>query len=513
MKTRSRSFYPRRLSLLGCLISAIVSLPLSAATLKIMQSEPPRSMDPGNQTATFTSTVLDPMYEGLTRLNAQGKAEPALALSWTTDASGLNWTFTLRPGVTFHDGSPFNADAVVANFNRHLDTRRGLAASGKIRAFIGSVSKKDDMTVEFHLTKLYPAFLNILASGPGLMVSPQADKEGDIGIKADGTGPYKLIQYKTGEYVLEGKNPQYWGTTNGPDEIKWTWSSEPSVMNMALQAGQVDVINPVPPQFAGMLKNNPTATLYQAPGAAVFWVALNTQIKPLDDVRVRQALNFATDRSALVKAISFGYATPANSPLATVNAGYDQTLNDYPFNIEKAKALLNAAGYADGFSMSIAVQGPEARIAQVLQNMWAQIGVKVNVKQMESGVWAKAAFANQGEKRAQGVSAVLASWSSGSYGADLQLRPLYHSHSFAPASANLGFFSDEKTDRLIDQAASTLDEAQRNALYVQAQKQISIQAPQVLLFYQDDLFATRKNISGVSMLPGGQLAVRDARKD
>ncbi|QTF07846.1 glycosyl transferase [Brenneria izadpanahii] len=513
MKTISKSFYKRRLTVLSCLISAIVCAPLQAATLTVMQSEPPRSMDPGNQTATFTSTVLDPMYEGLTRLNAEGKAEPALALSWESDAGGLNWTFKLRPGVTFHDGTPFNADAVVANFNRHLDTQRGLAASGKIRAFLGSVNKKDDMTVEFHLTKLYPAFLNILASGPGLMVSPKADKDGNIGIKADGTGPYKLIQYKTGEYVLEGKNPGYWGKSTGPDEIKWTWSSEPSVMNMALQAGQADVINPVPPQFAGMLKNNAAVTLHQAPGAAVFWVALNTEIKPLDDVRVRQALNFATDRGALVKAISFGYATPANSPLATVNAGYDKTLNDYPFNVEKAKALLKEAGYGDGFSMSIAVQGPEARIAQVLQSMWGQIGVKVNVKQMESGVWAKAAFADREEKKAQGVSSVLASWSSGSYGADLQLRPLYHSQSFAPAGANLGFFNDKKTDELIDQAASTLDEAQRNALYVQAQKQISIQAPQVLLFYQDDLYATRKNISGVSMMPGGQLVVRDARKD
>ncbi|WP_182057926.1 ABC transporter substrate-binding protein [Pantoea sp. ME81] len=501
------------LTLAGCIMASLASSAAMASQLVIMQNEPPRSMDPGNQTATFTGTVLDPMYEGLTRLGDDGKIIPALALSWSADSSGLHWTFKLRPNVKFHDGTPFNADAVVENFQRHLDTKRGLAGSGKVRTFIQDVKKTDDLTVEFELKKINPAFLTVLASRPGLMVSPTADKAGSINNKADGTGPYKLEQYKSGEYVLEKKNSDYWGKSNGPDEIKWTWSSEPSVMNMALQSGQVDIINPVPPQFAGMLKNNANVNLKQSPGAAVFWVDLNTQSKALSDVRVRQALNFATDQQALVKAIMFGYAQPANSSLAPVDANYDKSLKDYPYDVQKAKELLKAAGYPDGFSMSIAVQAPDARTAQVLQGLWAKIGVKLNVRQMESGVWTKAAFADAKEKAQQGTDAVLASWSSGLYGSDLQLRPLYHSASFAPGGANLGFFSDKQTDDLIDTAASTLDDAKRKDLYFQAQKQISGLAPQVLLFYQDDLYASRKNISGVTMQPGGQIVVRDAVKN
>ena len=490
------------LTLAGCILASLASSAALASQLVIMQNEPPRSMDPGNQTATFTGTVLDPMYEGLTRLGDDGKIIPALALSWSADSSGLNWTFKLRPNVKFHDGTPFNADAVVENFKRHLDTKRGLAGSGKVRTFIQDVKKTDDLTVEFQLKKINPAFLTVLASGPGLMVSPTADKAGSINNKADGTGPYKLEQYKSGEYVLEKKNSDYWGKSAGPDEIKWTWSSEPSVMNMALQSGQVDIINPVPPQFAGMLKNNANVNLKQSPGAAVFWVDLNTQSKALSDVRVRQALNFATDQQALVKAIMFGYAQPANSSLAPVDTNYDKSLKDYPYDVQKAKDLLKAAGYPDGFSMSIAVQAPDARTAQVLQGLWAKIGV-----------WTKAAFADAKEKAQQGTDAVLASWSSGLYGSDLQLRPLYHSASFAPGGANLGFFSDKQTDDLIDTAASTLDDAKRKDLYFQAQKQISGLAPQVLLFYQDDLYASRKNISGVTMQPGGQIVVRDAVKN
>jgi len=508
-KTMSSS---RRLTLLGCALLSAIAAPLHAATLTVMQNEAPRSMDPGNQTATFTATVLDPMYEGLLKMSSELKLEPALATSWSSDASGLIWTFKLRSGVTFHDGTPFKADAVVANFARHLDVKRGLAASGRLRTFIDSVTKVDDATVVFKLKKPYPALLNLLTTGACLMVSPTADKSGSLDSKAVGTGPYKMVQYKTGEYVLEEKYPGYWGKSAGPEDIKWTWSAESSVMNMALQAGEADVINPVPPQFAKQLQNNPKFKLHESPGASVFWVALNTQLKPLDDVRVRQALNFATDRDGLVRAIMSGFATPANSPLAPVTPGYDKTLNPYPLNVEKAKALLKEAGYPNGFSMSIAVQGADARIGQVLQSMWAKIGVKLDVRQMESGVWTKAAFADQAGKKADGTGAILASWSSGVNGADLQLRPLYYSGSFAPGGANLGFFSDAKLDNLLDTAASTLDVNARNQLYVQAQQEINLQAPQVLLYYQNDLYATGAGVSNVWMIPGGNVIVKDAHK-
>lgn len=500
-------------ALIACLLATLSGTAVQAAPLTIMQSEAPRSMDPGDQTATFTATVLDPMYEGLLRLTPDLKLAPALATAWHHDDTGLVWTFTLRPEVTFHDGTPFNADAVVANFTRHLDAKRGLAASGRLRAFIASVSKKDDMQVEFRLQRPYPAFLALLATGPCLMVSPQADQRGVLGHQAVGTGPYQQVQYKSGEFVLEQKYPGYWGDkAAGADQIKWTWTAEPSVMNMALQTGAADVINPVPPAFAGVLAANKQTRLQKQEGSAVFWVALNTRLKPLDDLRVRQALNYATDRQGLVRAIMSGYATPANSPLAPVTPGYDGSLDPYAYNLDKARALLKEAGVPEGFSMTVAVQTPEARIGEVLQGMWAKIGVKLEVRRMESGVWAKAAFADPAAKQAENTGAVIASWSSGVSGADLQLRPLYHSRSFAPAGANLGFFSNAQLDALIDNAASTLDEGARNQLYVQAQQLINQQAPQVLLYYKQDLYATRANVQGVSMIPGGQIVVKQAHK-
>lgn len=489
------------------------SIAASAATLNVMQTEAPRSMDPGDQTATYTAALLDPMYEGLTKRDPDLSLKPSLATEWSSDAAGLVWTFKLRSGVKFHDGTPFDADAVVKNFARHLDTKRGLAASGRLRTFLEGVTAVDPMTVQFKLKTQYPAFLALLATGPCLMVSPAAETAGTIGSKAVGTGPYKLAEYKSGEYVLQTKNTEWWGgAPKGEDEIKWTWTPEPSVMNMALQTGDADVVNPFPAAFAQQIKANPDMTLSATDGSAVFWVSLNTKMKPLDDVRVRQALNYATDREGIVKAFMQGFATPANSPLAPVTPGYDKSLAPYSYDVEKAKQLLKEAGYPEGFSMSTIVQEQESRIGELLQAMWAKAGVKLEVRKMEGGVWSKAAFLDPAGKEKDTIGSSIASWSSGVNGADLQFRPLYHSKSASPAGANLGFFSDPKLDELIDKAASTLDEKARNAIYVDAQKLVNEQAPHVLLFTKQDLFATRAGVKGTWVIPGGLIIVKDARK-
>lgn len=503
----------RSIFLAAALLGSVV-LPqaVMAATLTVMQSEGPRSMDPGDQSATFTNAIHDPMYEGLIGRNSALELVPSLATEWSADETGLIWTFKLREGVKFHDGTDFNAEAAVYNFNRHLDEARGLAASGRLRGFLASAEAVDANTIKLTLKSPYPAFLNMLTTNSSKMVSPTADAAGNLGAFSVGTGPYKLKEYKSGEYVLQEKNTDYWGTVNGEDEIKWLWTSEPSVLNMALQTGDADVINPVPPAFAKQIDSNPDLTLVQADGSAIFWVALNAETEELGDVRVRQALNFATDKDGIIQAIMAGYADPANSPLAKVAEGFDPELNPYPHDVAKAKALLAEAGFADGFEMSVVVQEPEARIAEVLQAMWAEIGVKLDVRRMESGVWSAAAFADEAGKKADGTDSVIASWSSGVNGPDLQLRPLYHSESSAPASANLGFYKSDVVDGLIDTAASTLDVTERNKIYGEAQKVINEDAPMVLLYVTKDLFAVRNGVEGEWAVPGGMIIVKDATK-
>ena len=212
-----------------------------------------------------------------------------------------------------------------------------------------------------------------------------------------------------------------------------------------------------------------------------------------------------------MQALLLGNGRPANSPLAPVTPGYDAALDPYPFEPARARALLAEAGATD-LAINVAVQEQEANIAEALQGMWRDVGVALNVQRMEAGVWVKAAFGTPEQKADAKLGGVIASWSGGSFNPDLQLRPLYATASASPAGANLGFFSDPALDALLDKAAATLDDAQRAQLYGQAQELVDTGAPHVLLYYKKDLVATRADVSGAWILPGGTVEVRDAQK-
>lgn len=481
----------------------------AASEITILQTEPPRSMDPANQTATYTAAVLYPMYEGLVRSNDKNQIVPDLATSWKPNATGTEWTFHIRPGVTFHDGTKLDAQGVKANFDRLINKKAGLAGAGRFQEVIKSVTVVDPLTVKFTLYRPYAPFLGLLAESQASLVSPAAIGKGTLDKQADGTGPYQFVQWKTGDYVLMKRYPGYWGTEPSVDQLKWTWSSEQAVMTMSIQSNSSQVVNPLPPVFAKSLEHDSSVKVLTTPGSAVFWLALNVKLKPLNDVRVRQALNYATDKKALVSSMLHGYGKVANSPLAPADFGYDPNLTGYPYNPAKAKQLLKEAGYPNGFTMSIDVQSSQTNLAEALQGMWQKVGVKLKVNQMESGVWTTAAFADPAKKAKQKTYSVLASWSTSTLDADGQLTPLYATQSWAPKSANLGFYSNKKLDKILQQAASTTDRAQRKQLYDQAQKIINHDAPMVILYYATAVAAKRANVGNIGLNPGSELLIRD----
>ncbi len=467
-------------------------------------------MDPADHTATYTSAVLDPMYEGLTRFNQQLEIVPALATEWQASADGLTWTFKLRKNVIFHDRTKFDADAVIASFERMLDPRRALAGASLVRSLVAAVHAPDTQTVRFTLNAPYAAFPSLLAVTE--IVSPAADKAGILSRHAVGTGPYKFVEWNTGEYVIETRNDHYWGGKPAMNQLKWTWTSEPALLNMAVQSGEADLVSPLPPIFAQALGRNGKIRLLQGRSSAVFWIALNTKSKPLNDVRVRQALNYATDRRSLVDSLLRGYGTPANSPLAPADFGYSADVKGYTYDLAKARALLANAGYPSGFPLSIAVQEAEVNIVQALQGMWAKAGIDLTIRQMETGVFSQAVFGNPEQKAQAGIQSVFASWTAANLDADYQLGPLYRTKSWSPVGANLGFYSNPKLDGLLDRASAELDTAKRRDLYADAQQIINNDSPHVTLYYSKDLAAERKGVSGIWIFPGGRLQAARASK-
>jgi glutathione transport system substrate-binding protein len=475
-----------------------------------MQIEAPLTMDPSDHTASFTSDVLDPMYECLTRFDQNLDVVPSLATKWGVDSSGTRWTVQLRSGVRFHDGSPFNAQAVVASFDRMLDAHRGLAGASRVRAIVKQVTAIAPDTVLFTLARPYAPFLRVLAVT--WIVSPLAEKQGKLSREAVGTGPYKFVEWKTGEYVLEERNEDYWGPRPAVKQLKWIWTSEPVLMNMSVLADAADIVNPLPPIFAEALGRNRKVKLIQGHESRVFWVALNTQSKPLSDIRVRQALNYATDRQALVRTQLRGFGTPANSPLAPADFAYDPQTRGYPYDPARAKALLAQAGYGNGFAIRIAVQEADAQVAEALQGMWANIHVDLQINQMEHGVYSQAIFGSPQQKAQQGVDCVFASWASDNTDPDYQLTPLYRGDEWSPGGANLGFYSNPRLDQLLESASSELDPDKRKAIYREAQQIISDDAPHVLLYYAQDIAAQHAGAVPVPvrLLPGGRLEFEES---
>lgn len=492
-------------AMVACGMLACGPAPAPESRITIMQLEAPLTMDPSDHTASFTMDVLDPMYECLMRFDQNLDVVPSLATKWSVDSSGTRWTLELRKGVRFHDGTPFNAQAVVDSFNRLLDPDRGLAAASRVRSIVKRVTATGPDRVVFTLGTSYASFLRVLAVTP--MVSPLAERQGKLSRQAVGTGPYKFVEWKTGEYVLEERNEQYWGPRPAVKQLKWIWTSEPALINMSVLAGAADIVNPLPPIFAEALSRNRKVKLIQGEEARVFWVALNTQSKPLDDVRVRQALNFATDREALVRTQLRGFGTPANSPLAPADFAYDPQTRGYPFDLERAKALLAKAGYPNGFSLKIAVQEPDAQLVEALQGMWANAHVNLEIDQMENGVFSQAIFGSPKQKALEGIDCVFASWAADDTDPDYQLGFLYRSNEWSPGGANLGFYSNPHLDAVLESAAAELDVEKRKALYRQAQQIISDDAPHVLLYYARDIAAQHVGTvpTPVRLLPGGRV--------
>ena len=473
--------------------------------ITIMQSEAPLTMDPGDQTASLTADVLGPMYEGLTRFGANLTIAPSLATQWMVDSTGTRWTFLLRHGVRFQDGTPLNAPAVVHSYERLMDPARGLAGGSRIRGILTTVTATGPYTVVFTLARPYAPFLRLTAVT--WIVSPQADARGILSQHAVGTGPYGFVAWNTGESVLEQRNSDYWGAKPAVKQLLWTWSTEPVLMNMSVLAGYADIVNPLPPIFAQALSTNRRVRLIEGRETAVFWVALNMQTQVLSDLRVRQALNYATDRDALVRTQLRGFGSPANSPLSPAEFGYNARAHGYAYNPSRAKALLEQAGYGNGMTLRMAVQEEDEPLAEALQGMWSNVGVRLVIDRMEHGVYSQAIFGNPQQKNAEGIDCVLASWASDNGDPDYQLSPLYRTDSWSPAGANLGFYSNPALDALLTRASAELDVDRRKALYAQAQQTISDDAPHVLLYYTRDIAAEHAGAVHETMrlLPGGQI--------
>lgn len=428
--------------------------------------------------------IYEPLIaQDLTRTDvAQPPLVPGLATSWETSPDGLAYTFKLREGVKFHDGTPWDADAAKFNIDRMTDKNFQYysARAAGFTYFQWQATKEvqivDPMTIRVVQNRPFGEFLNQQVQGTGgpYMVSPTAIKtygNDKIPEHPIGTGPYKFKERVPNEKITLERNPDYWGAQPYLDEIIWRPMPEPAARVNALKSGEVDLIAVPPPDAIDDLTGS-GFVLSIADGRKVphiWYIHLNMKDPIFQDVRVRQALQHAIDKEGMARSLLHDTAYRAEGLQAPGNLSFDPAFKMYPYDVEKAKSLLADAGFPNGLDKELVFQTSTAGSGQLLpvpmmewiQRDLAKVGVKIKIESYEwityIGMWAKGI--------PDGVHAMQFSWGQTSgYWLDFTV----NSANASPNCCNIGSYKDPAVDTLLNQAFNELDDTRRAALYKQA---------------------------------------------
>ncbi len=334
------------------------------------------------------------VYDTLLRTSQDGVGlEPGLATKWEPSADGLTWTFTLRDGVKFSDGSLMKAGDVKAS----LDMARGGTKSAWKDNYVAikDITAPDDKTVKVTLSQPYAPLLSVLAMFSGGVLPAEMAKATDakdydnaLAWKTKGTGAYYVEGWKKGDPIVLKRNPNYWKSKPAVDEVRIEYIPDDNTRVLKLQGGETDLVDFVPFSQIAALSTQPnvkaqTFTIQQAA-----FVMLNNSKPPLNDLKVRQALNYATDKDAIIKSVYFGQAKFMNSPIP-MGTYWDKSLTGYPYDLEKAKKLMSESSGAAGFKMDMQVRAGNtnfANTAVILKEAWAKLGVTVDIQTLDTAV-------------------------------------------------------------------------------------------------------------------------------
>jgi len=468
--------------------------PKHGGTLSIGITQQVLNLDPHVATAFSSFRVMEQIYEGLLRFDNQLQLQPALAGSWTISPDGLEYTFKLRQGVKFHDGTPLTAEDVKYSFERVLNPETSSPQRSRIAA-VKSIKVLSPTEVKFVLNEPFAPFLEVL---PLIYIVPKnfEEKVGDPKVSTLGTGPFKLAEFGP-DYIRLMRNDDYWDE-GFPylDEVIIRQIPDPSTLRSALRTGQLDLIFGfgVDVTTAGSFAGLPGFQVISVPGLNYSLLGIQNARPPFDDVRVRQALSLAIDRRQIAEIVYFGRAAVAG-PIPTAVSKWEpllpSELPNYTRDVEKAKALLAEAGVSDlTFKIMPIPTVPETiQIAQVIQAQLKDIGVTTEIESVD--------FATFLQRWRQSDFDTFVSLNGGGTDPDIHLYRHLHSN----GSTNVFKFSDEVVDELLEQGRTTTDFEARKEIYRQLQIRIAEQVPFLFLTYPEIFAVTKADVKGFALLP------------
>ncbi len=498
---------------MGLATSLFASLPVMASEdVTVAVQIALDSLDPYNTNSTLSQAVGKSYYEGLFQFDKDLKVQPLLAESYKPSEDGLSYTIKLRNGVKFQDGTDFNADAVKVNIERVLDKANGLARYNQFSR-IEKIDVIDPLTVKITLKEPFSAFINSLAHPSAMMISPTALKKWgkDITFHPVGTGPFEFVEWKPAEYLKVKKFDGYWRKGYPKiDTLTFRTVTDNNTRAAVVQTGEAQFAFPLPFEQAKLLEKNDKLEVVAAPSIIARYISMNVQHKPFDDVRVRQAINYAINKQALAKVAFAGYAFPSQGVIPQ-GVAFAKKMDPWPYDPKKAKELLKEAGYPDGFKSTLWSaynDGTSAKVVQFLQQQLAQVGIKVSVELLESGQRVQRVQTAPDPKTAP-VRMYYAGWSASTGEADWALRPLLATSGWPPVFNNTAYYSNPKVDEDIKNALLTTDEAEKTKLYASAQDQIWNDAPWAFLTTIKLLSVHSKKLTGFNVMPDGSFQFTD----
>lgn len=445
-----------------------------------------KSMDPATGVDSPSAILNKHVYNGLTKIDENKKVVGDLAESFEM-VDDVTYRFKLKEGVMFHNGEELKASDVKFTLERCKTMPKAMSNASAIE----SVSVEGDYDLTVHLNRPYPALLYILNDTSLKIVNEKAVTEaGEVyGENPVGTGPFKFKEWVPNDHWTLERFDGYFDGPAMASSITTKIIPEGSARCIALETNEVDLILSVDPVDAGNVESNPELVLESWPAPSVEYLAFNTQKEPLNDVRVRQAITYALNRQEFVDTIIEGRGEVATSFIAKTLPGWNEDVKPYPQDLEKAKALLAEAGYADGIDINIYVSGDvRNRSAQVVQAQLKEIGVNVDINVYEWGAFQDAINAGQHDM-------LILGWTNTTCDPDYSTTPLFHSKNCG-ASGNRAFLKDDKLDAMIDAASSETDDTKRMQGYKDIQAYLNEICPWVPLYYKHDMVGRRKDLAG-----------------
>jgi ABC-type transport system substrate-binding protein len=484
----------------GC--RGVESSPARRTLIDSRDTYDPRSLDPALSTDVPTGRAVSYLFDGLVRFTPDAQVVPGLARTWEVSDGGRTYTFHLRRGVKFHDGTPFGARHVVRTFQRVLDPRstggRGWPlypiagarqySEGRGRTITG-LSAPNDSTVVIRLTEPLAIFPKLLAM-PVAHIVPDSTPS-DFGQRPVGTGPWKLVEWKHDDYLLFSRNPEYFDERPAAESLRARIIPEPSTAVAEFEAGNVDILYVPEAETRNWEETDEKrARLVSAPALRLWYVGINTTRGPLRDVRVRQALNYAVDVRQIWERMMSRRGTIAAGVVPPTLPGADTARQPYQRNVARARQLLREAGYPNGIEVDLwsSQTAPFPRIAQTIQAYLAEAGIRARLVQRDASSVREASRAGQ-------TDMILKEWYADYPDAENFLYPLLHSTNRG-VGGNVSFYSNPEFDRIVNAARVEQDDTRRAALYRQADELAFREAPMIFLFFYKDLFAIQPWIRG-----------------